>query len=547
MNERDPRAFLRYLATFHDLTTDRVPGYSRYFAIGAVVYGLGVILIGIQLPIEVLAGVVIISFAAFLPWWLWCRGRAKGLPIWPLFTFTAIMAYAIPLLSEHPIVALFPPLTQLYGAISIAACLLVGTLAWWPSVRTRAETPVSVRLLPMEGGKTIFWGFLIGSLVFNFVTLAGILGSDTQGYTILRGVVLGIATLAVFYFSYQHGVGGLSPIEIGGYITLITLTSIVTVTSMLLVNAMSMFLTAFIGYLLGSGRIPWRAILAVFVIFAFLHAGKGAQRDEYWGEEMWKTVEPVDYPVFFYNWSNHSIETIQEDWFGEKKPKEEGAAGRNLWERSSLMHLFLYFQYSTGSFIPYLGGLTYSVIPELLIPRIFYEEKARAHFGNNVLAVHYGIVENAAETQTSVGFGFINEAYANFGIFGSLGISALLGWFYGWVTKISMSVPLMSFRFLFAVIVLGGAFQVEYTAGVFVSSIFQATMALFGVSLVFMRPYPLRYAYRLLRDVLRAISGNRADEGTAGGNGKAPPTPTPARTADSDDLAPAMRSALSSS
>ncbi len=502
MSEHDPGVFLRYLATFQDLTRPRVAGYRRYFLILTSCYAALLCALGVRTSIETFAGAVIISAAALLPWWLWASGRAKGLPIWPIFTLTAIWAYALPLVSEHPIIVLFPPAFHLTAAVSVTAALGIGTLVWWPFVRQVAPTPPVVRVLPLATGKMVFWVFLVGALVFNVAALTGSFGSDVQGFTILRGVVLGIAALAVFYFGYQHGVGSLAKIEIAFYLALVGATTVVTFTSMLLVNGMTILLTLVIAYMLGRGRIPWRTLLVLGVLFYFLHAGKSQQRDQYWGEVMWRPIALSEYPMFFLDWAGHSTNVLLDDWTPARaaRPLEE-KVNSSLWERSSLMHLFLYFQYSTGTQVPYLWGLTYSVIPELLIPRVFHAEKARAHFGNNVLAVHYGIVDNTEDTVTSVGFGFLNEAYANFGLIGTLGVAGVLGAFFGWVTRLSMSVPLMSFRFLFAVSVLGSAFQVEYTAGVFVSSLFQSTMALVGVAWVFMSPLPIRRAYRLLRDV----------------------------------------------
>ena len=525
----NPQVFIRHLAGFQELSEARLPQFRRYFWITVGGYTALLLALGSRLAIETLLASLIISAAALFPSWLWVTGRAKGLPIYPMFGLTALWAYAVPLVAEHPIVVLFPPSYQLIGGVSIAACLFAGALAWWSFVRRTVPPPPKARILPMRGGKMIFWAFMGGALVFSVVTYSGMLGTDLQGFTIIRGVVLGINSLAIFYFGFQHGTGVLSKLEIVAYVALLISTALVTFTGMLLVSGMSMMLSAIIGYVLGSGRVPWRTIAAGFILVSFFHLGKSEQREQYWGDVMWRPVALSEYPSFFGDWTQHSLTVLGdtlEDFGSTSQRKTEGEGSRGLWERSSLMHLFLYFQYSTGTQIPYLWGLTYTVIPELLIPRIFHAEKARAHFGNNVLAVHYGIVENSEETVTSVGFGFINEGYANFGLPGAIGVTAILGALFGWVARMSMSVPLLSFRFLFAVIVLGGAFQVEYTAGVFFSSVFQSVMALAGVALVFMRPYPLRRARLLLSEMARrfaaeegrpAVAASRSEPVEAGG------------------------------
>ena len=60
----------------------------------------------------------------------------------------------------------------------------------------------------------------------------------------------------------------------------------------------------------------------------------------------------------------------------------------------------------------------------------------------------------------------------------------------------------MSFRFLFGVLCLSSAFQVEYTAGVLTSSLFQASVALGVIAIVFMRNVPIAPLRRLLPQVL---------------------------------------------
>ena len=267
---------------------------------------------------------------------------------------------------------------------------------------------------------------------------------------------------------------------------------------MLLVNAMSMILLAFISYFLGRGRIPWLPLIVTALTFYFLHAGKSDQREQYWGEVMWRPVKLVEYPKFFGDWIGHSTASLAEQFESSKAHREKIQAPNKLWERSSLMHLFLYIEYSTPDQVPFLNGESYRVIPELLIPRILLPGKAGSHFGNQLLALHYGISDSEEDTITSVGFGLICEAFANFGYLGCIIVPLLLGLASGWVTRWCMSAPIMSFRFLLGVLCLSSAFQVEYTAGVLSSSLFQASMALGVIALAFMQVIPIERVRRLL-------------------------------------------------
>jgi O-antigen polysaccharide polymerase Wzy len=497
--------FSRYLTSFSELVEASRPTFRRFFWIGSTIYSILLVALGAQLAIEVFAGAIFISIAALAPWYLWVNGRAKGLPIWPMFTLTALWAYALPMLTEHPVVSQFPPEFQLLGAVLVTGFLVLGTLAWLPFVRVLAPAPAFVRVLPLKRGRTLFFLFLIAGLVLTLLSTTGSINTSGNFFSIVRAFALGLSTLSIFYFGYQMGARQLTLTERLLFGGLLIASVIASITSMLLVGGMSMILLAFISYFLGRGRVPWAPLVLTGLVFYFLHAGKIEQRDQYWGEVMWRPVSLSEYPKFFTDWAAHSGQAIADQFNAKKENREKSQAANKIWERSSLMHLLLYIQYSTPAYVPYLNGETYRVIPQLLIPRFFSPEKLGSHYGNNVLAVQYGIMELEDETGTSIGFGLISEAFANFGYLGCVLVALALGAAAGWITRWSMNVPIMSFRFLIGVISLSAAFQVEYTAGVLVSSIFQTTAALTVVAVIFMRLLPIERARRLVPKALAEL------------------------------------------
>ena len=490
--------FSRYLTTFSELVETSRANFQRYFWIGTTVYGVLILALGIPLALETLAGAVVISVAALAPWYLWVNGTAKGLPIWPMFTLTALWAYALPLVTEHPIVIQFPPTFQLLGSVVIAAFLGIGTLCWLPLVRQKAPPPARVRVLPMKRGRLLFFAFLVAGLALILVTSTGSMDTSGNFFSVIRAFALGLSSLSIFYFGYQMGAHQLRPAERALFAALLIASVVVSITSMLLVNGMSMILLAFISYFLGRGRVPWLPLVLTALTFYFLHAGKTEQRDQYWGEVMWRPIKLGEYSAFFSDWIGYSTSALSEQLGLAKERREKSQTQNKLWERSSLMHLFLFIDYSTPDSVPYLHGETYAVIPQLLIPRLLLPSKLGSHYGNSVLAVQYGIMDADDETGTSVGFGLISEALANFGYLGCLVVAILLGTASGWVTRWCMSVPIMSFRFLFGVLCLSSAFQVEYTAGVLVTSLFQSAVALAVIALAFMRVLPIERIRRLL-------------------------------------------------
>ena len=136
-------------------------------------------------------------------------------------------------------------------------------------------------------------------------------------------------------------------------------------------------------------------------------------------------------------------------------------------------------------------GDTYAIIPALLVPRIFNPTKMASHEGTYRLNIHYGFQTREDTAHNTIGFGLLNESYANFGYVGVTLLALVLGVYYGAVSRWAQNAPVLSFRSLFAVIVASYAFQTEFAAGVYVSALFQSTCALLILAALFMRRGPL--------------------------------------------------------
>ena len=84
----------------------------------------------------------------------------------------------------------------------------------------------------------------------------------------------------------------------------------------------------------------------------------------------------------------------------------------------------------------------------------------------------------------------MSEAFANYGFLGVAFLAVLLAVFYGWVGRQSIGVPLLSLRFLFAVLVLSGTLSSNNTMGVFVTTLWQSAMALLTLGLLLTKKMP---------------------------------------------------------
>ncbi len=428
---------------------------------------------------SVLAAALIIC-SALLPCWLWITGRVPGLPLFPMFALTNLGTFAFPLLYEHPIVSLFPPDNQLTGGITVSAFLIVGTF-FWQQVGRRPARPLR-RCLVLNPARADL--FFLATLAFGTAVNAAENGSWFQiapeVFTIVRAVAVAMEALGCFVLGFRLGSGALSPQKRIIFKILLAALLLSTLPGLLLVNAMSIVVIGTLGFTLGARRFPWITALLALLVFVFLHAGKGDMREVYWKEDEDPIIQPSAYPSFLAQWATISAGNIAHG------KTQEGEESQSLLERASLMQLLLYVEAMTPNEVSYMNGETYALIPGLLVPRIINPQKLTSHEGTYLLNIHYGFQTREATAHTTIGFGLLNESFANFGYVGVALLAVFLGAYYGAVARWARVAPVLSFRSLFAIIVASYAFQSEFSASVYVTAMFQSTCALVAVAALFM-------------------------------------------------------------
>jgi hypothetical protein len=144
----------------------------------------------------------------------------------------------------------------------------------------------------------------------------------------------------------------------------------------------------------------------------------------------------------------------------------------------------------TPSQKPFLEGATYTELPKMLLPRFLSKEKSPSHIGNIILAYVYEYTALESLRQVSIQFDLMIEAYANYGYTGILGMALLMGLLLGFTAVATGGVPLLSFRFLFSILLLNTFLGAYNTAGVFVTTLWQGTIGLAGLSILMMRKMP---------------------------------------------------------
>ena len=459
---------------------------ARPFWLGLAVLITTVLVTAHPQNVESALGGAMVIAAGCLPSAIWILKRLRGLPLFPVFAMTHIWAFGLPLLYEHPIVIRFEPERQLFAAASVVGFLLIATLVWHQARLRRPRPPRACLMLESARADNLFLAILVIAIFFTFAGNGWwLMALSTEMYSIIRAVMLALEALSCFVLSYRLGSGELNVSQRAVFKVLFLILLIATLPTLYMVSAISLIGIAVLGYVSASGKVPWISMIIAVLVASFLHAGKGDMRQRYWEEEDVTAIQPWDYPMFLATWVSSSADAL----FGNIPDDDE--QGQSIVERSSLMQLLLFEQDVADANFPFLWGETYLGIPELLIPRILYPTKPEAHFGTHLLNVHYGFQTREESEHTTVGFGLLNEAYANFGLMGMAALAVVLGAFYGLVESLALSVPLLSLRGLFVVVVASYAFQVEYAAGVWVSALFQSTIALLAFSFLLMKVRPL--------------------------------------------------------
>jgi hypothetical protein len=434
-------------------------------------------------------GAALIIAAAWLPAWLWIKKGMGGLPIFPVFALTHTWTFGLPLLYEHPIVKIFEATDQLFAALFVTAFLVLSTLFWLAVRHTRIRPPKFCLSMRQSGADDIFFVILVASIVFTISVNGAWLNVPAAVYSIIRAVMLAVEALGCFALSYRLGTRELTGLKGMVFKVLLLILVLVTLPPLEMVSSMAIVALAAIGYVSGSGKVPWIAFIVAILLFVFLQMGKSEMRDRYWAEADQGPVQPRAYPAFFAEWVSASLDELRapESDIDEEK--------HSLIERASLMQLFLYEQILSGS-VPFMYGDTYVIVPQLLIPRIFYPEKPTTHEGTYRLNIHYGFQTREQTETTTIGFGLLNESYANFGLVGMALLAVTMGAYYGWVERWAAAVPLLSLRGLFAITVASLSFQTEFAAGVYAAALFQAFVALLCLSMLVVRrnPNPLALA-----------------------------------------------------
>lgn len=462
----------------------------------AVMMAAGLVSVALNTP-DMGWAYVLIALTSLVPLVVWTRQPRKGLPMLPLFVLQQAAVFLMPIYMGNKSLSAYSPQVILTAAFSVGVFFLLLPLGWIWGRRQTTSRPSLWDFDPFgavgRGDILIRFAlmFLAINISFEFLSKLGFMGWITAGVRpILTAILLLLSAFGAFLGAFVvtfrgKDKGGAGPYWVAFYV-LFFLTS----SGLLLSGVTLIVVSTAMGMALGSGRVPWVFVLLMGGILGFLNLGKFDMRERYGGEYVSYGGESVSntglaaLPAFYAEWSQCSIDNLlTRTATGEDSLVPLQKKGQSLLERmDNFQNMVFVVNAQQVMNIEGLHGATYTMIPQLLIPRVFWPGKPRTHEGQVRLNLHYGRQGSVLDTMTTyVAWGFLPEAVGNFGaIGGALFLGLVLGFLMGMLESWSARKRLFSLEGLLVIgLLLQLLISFEMVASVFVTSTFQMLVVLF--------------------------------------------------------------------
>jgi len=250
-----------------------------------------------------------------------------------------------------------------------------------------------------------------------------------------------------------------------------------------------------------------RYLTIVLLALSFLNTGKTTMRERYWGidgiVDSRSMIEKL--PAVYGEWIETSFDAIVENQNADTPNQSSGkpqaqAQNQTLLDRiDNLQNLLFVMDAVKTEHVSPLYGATYTLIPPLLVPRVFWPEKPRAHEGQILLNVHFGRQDLNSTLETYIAWGLLAEAYGNFGpILGAVIIGCFLGLTFAWIeNRTARKLVISTEGFLSLSVLMSMMNSFEMVASVLVTSMFQSFIIVIAASAPF---------------VHRTVMGHRTEE-----------------------------------
>ncbi len=421
--------------------------------------------------LQLLLGITIFILS-IIPALLWARSGGSRFPVFETILILCANAYALPLLNAREQLSDYSSEVITRAGYAVILYQVSALFAYLRTTGQAGHSPFwRTSLLTDKIERFIVYGLFFSTTYIAISTFTTWIPSDLEA--VLRAVFYGVGILCTFISTQRWGRGELKAGEKFALLATLIPQLIFMSMGLLLIGAIGLIGIALLGYLAGGKRIPWLVVAITFLLLAVLHTGKTRMRTKYW-EERAPAPTFTQVPAYFAEWIEYGLQPTS----GDK------SVSRKMLERTSLMHILCLIINFTPERQDYLYGQSYTHVLPQLVPRLFWPGKPRSHVATYELGIYYGLQDEDATNSTTIAFGLLTEAYANFGLYGAV----MLGVFWGfWLKKLqiwSTFSPMFSFAGLLMVLLTAWSFNAELTMAAWVSSLEQAVIVVLGLPLI---------------------------------------------------------------
>jgi len=413
---------------------------------------------------------IVVSVLAIAPTLVWARKMPYNYPFFEIFLGANLTSYGIPLISDRGSAAMFGEDVRCSAAGAVIVFELAA-MATFYALRFRPGRSAFWARSFLERPSPVWLGCALAATTVYAVVTTFYWYPDSDIVGILRALTLGIATAVTFILSIMWGRGELQPGDKAFLVANLLLQFVVFGLSLVLRQGATLVLIGLAGYFFGRRRIPWLAGAACLALFAILNFGKYTMRGEYWFSGNRPNPEFSDMGEFYADWIGAGLHG--------NKGKASGEA--NLLERSSLLQILCLVVSESPAPRPFLGGETYLQTLGQFVPRWVWPDKPRGHISTNTLSIYYGLQDDNATYSTTIAFGFLPEAYANYGYAGAVALAVIFSAGFRLMACWSKNSPLLSCGGVAVVMLTAWSFQTELTFSIWITSLGQALTATVGV------------------------------------------------------------------
>jgi hypothetical protein len=416
----------------------------------------------------------VIVIPALLPTYFWLRAGAPGLPTLPVVAALSTVYYAFPILRGD--VVTDDVFETLKAALTVAAFLVAAAIVYLVFLgRVRRHAPCQA-LRPLDNRAIVKLAFvgLAGGIALLFALLSGGLAWLGDLVGVARSIGFTFTVIACYLLGSARASGLLRGVEwalaIGGLAALFLL----SVSGLFLNSAVTNMLGFMLGYVVAGRRIPWATVIITLGVVSVLQAGKMEMRYKYWMINSQAVGGGASLPELMVDWFEEGTKSLLNG-----RPDIAGVPQVGLFERASLLWILVGVQQATPRVLPFLEGKTYTLLPSMLVPRFVDPDKPSSQSVLNLLSVRYGLQNVGGTASTTIGWGLIAEAWANFGFIGVVAIGIVFGALCGAITLLSCGASLASLRMLAAIAATSVLLNIEADLSYLLVTMLQTIAAVF--------------------------------------------------------------------